>query len=242
MQQWLVPSPDLDCGACGAVSAARRRTVSAGGDRARLDPERSASRPNAATRISRACGVAGGARLCRAGPGTPRSWRDRRKVPGRPGRLRRGRLCELRARHRDEIAAASGFVRKQSFIRPDGIVIVGHSAGAWGALALAGEDPKDVAAIIAFAPGRGGHANDLPDRVCAPHTLMSAAGEFGKNARVKVTWLVAANDSYFSPAFSRRLAMRSRRRRQGEFSRVAGPRQRGALVAGNRRRRKTRRT
>jgi dienelactone hydrolase len=35
---------------------------------------------------------------------------------------------------------------------------------------------------------------------------MAAAGEFGKTARVPVTWLVAANDSYFSPALSRRLA------------------------------------
>src|SRR5215212_6958793 len=42
----------------------------------------------------------------------------------------------------DEIAAASGFIRKQSFIRPDAMVVIGHSAGAWGALALAGEDPK----------------------------------------------------------------------------------------------------
>jgi dienelactone hydrolase len=106
----------------------------------------------------------------------------------------------------DEIAAATGLVRKQSFIRPDGMVLVGHSAGAWGALALAGENPKDVAAIIAFAPGRGGHANDFPNQVCAPHTLMSAASQFGKAARVKVTWLVAANDSYFSPALSRQLA------------------------------------
>jgi len=106
----------------------------------------------------------------------------------------------------DEIAAAVGLVRRQPFIRPGGVVIVGHSAGAWGALAMAGEDPKDVAAIIAFAPGRGGHANDLPNRICAAHTLVAAAGEFGKDARVKVTWLVAANDSYFSPAFSRRLA------------------------------------
>ena len=106
----------------------------------------------------------------------------------------------------DEIAAATGLVRKQSFIQPDGMVVVGHSAGAWGALALASGDPKDVAAIIAFAPGRGGHANDFPNQVCAPHTLMLAASEFGKAARVKVTWLVAANDSYFSPALSRQLA------------------------------------
>ena len=105
----------------------------------------------------------------------------------------------------DEIAAASGFIRKQPFIRPDAMVVIGHSAGAWGALALAGEDPKNVAAIVAFAPGRGGHANDFPNRVCAPHTLTAAAGAFGKTARVKVIWLVAANDSYFSPAFSRQL-------------------------------------
>jgi len=106
----------------------------------------------------------------------------------------------------DAIAAAAGFVRKQDFIRQDGMVVIGHSAGAWGALALAGESPQDVAAIIAFAPGRGGHANDLPNRVCAPHTLLAAAAEFGKTARVPVTWLVAANDSYFSPALSRQLA------------------------------------
>ena len=31
-------------------------------------------------------------------------------------------------------------------------------------------------------------------------------GEFGKTARVPVTWLVAANDSYFPPDLSRRLA------------------------------------
>jgi dienelactone hydrolase len=85
-------------------------------------------------------------------------------------------------------------------------VVLGHSAGGWGALALAGENPPDVSAIIAFAPGRGGHANDFPNQVCAPHTLVAAAAEFGKVARVPVTWLVAANDTYFSPTLSRRLA------------------------------------
>jgi dienelactone hydrolase len=106
----------------------------------------------------------------------------------------------------DSISAALDYLRGQPFIRQDNAVIVGHSAGAWGALALAGGNPKGVAMIIAFSPGRGGHANDFPNQVCAPHTLMLSAAEFGEEARVPVTWLVAANDSYFSPEFSRQLA------------------------------------
>jgi dienelactone hydrolase len=105
-----------------------------------------------------------------------------------------------------EILAALSYLRGQSFVRQDGAVILGHSAGAWGALALARDNPQGVSAIIAFSPGRGGHANDLPNKVCAPHTLVSAAAEFGHDARVPVTWLVAANDTYFSPALSRQLA------------------------------------
>jgi dienelactone hydrolase len=106
----------------------------------------------------------------------------------------------------DAITAALHFLREQPFIRQDGTVVVGHSAGAWGALALAGGNPKGVSVIVAFAPGRGGHANDIPNEVCAPRRLLSAAAEFGKGARVPVLWLVAANDTYFSPELSRQLA------------------------------------
>jgi dienelactone hydrolase len=97
-------------------------------------------------------------------------------------------------------------LRKQDFIRKDAAIVLGHSSGGWGALALASADPKAISAIIAFAPGRGGHANDEPDRICAPHMLVAAAAEFGKAARVPVTWFVAANDTYFAPAFSKALA------------------------------------
>jgi pimeloyl-ACP methyl ester carboxylesterase len=105
-----------------------------------------------------------------------------------------------------EISLALEFLRAQDFIRKDGAVVLGHSAGGWGALALASADPRAISAIIALAPGRGGHADDLPDRVCAPQALKAAAAEFGKTARIPVTWLVAANDTYFSPAFSQQLA------------------------------------
>ena len=106
----------------------------------------------------------------------------------------------------DSIAAALDYLRGQSFIRREGAVIVGHSAGAWGALAMAADGTHRVAGIIAFAPGRGGHANDVPNQVCAPQKLISSAAEFGEDAKVPVTWLVAADDSYFSPEFSRQLA------------------------------------
>jgi dienelactone hydrolase len=106
----------------------------------------------------------------------------------------------------DQIRLSLQFLRGQPFIRKEPAVIVGHSAGGWGALALAGDDPKTVSAIIVFAAGRGGHANDVPGKVCAPHTLIAAAEAFGKGARIPVSWLVAANDSYFSPAFSGQLA------------------------------------
>ena len=106
----------------------------------------------------------------------------------------------------DQIALALQFLRGQPFIVKEKAVVIGHSAGGWGALALAGDDPKMVSAIIVFAAGRGGHANDIPGKICAPHTLIAAAEGFGKGARVPVSWLVAANDSYFPPDLSRQLA------------------------------------
>src|ERR1700688_2715367 len=38
----------------------------------------------------------------------------------------------------DSIMAALNYLRGQSFIRQEGAVVLGHSAGAWGALAIAG--------------------------------------------------------------------------------------------------------
>ncbi|OPZ00937.1 peptidase [Bradyrhizobium sacchari] len=111
----------------------------------------------------------------------------------------------------EEISLALDYLRKQDFVRKDAAIVIGHSAGGWGALALATADPKAISAIIAFAAGRGGHANGEPNRICAPHALVAAATDFGKAARIPVTWLVAGNDSYFAPAFSSSLAEAFRR-------------------------------
>jgi dienelactone hydrolase len=105
----------------------------------------------------------------------------------------------------DSIKAALEYLRDQPFARSTGSVVIGDGEGGWGALALAGDDPKAISAIVAFAPGRGGHANDVPNQVCAPHTLMQSASEFGEDAHVPVIWLVAANDSYFSLDLSKQM-------------------------------------
>lgn len=106
----------------------------------------------------------------------------------------------------EEIMTALTFIRTQSFARKDASVIIGHSAGGWGALALADRSPKDISAIVAFGPGRGGRKDDRANNICAPERLVAAVKEFGEDARIPVTWLVAENDSFFPPEFSKQMA------------------------------------
>jgi dienelactone hydrolase len=207
MQQWLVPSPDLPT----AARAILYRPPGDGPFRLALiahastqNPLRRAQMPQSEYRALAAFLVARGFAVL---------------VPERPGHgATGGRYLEDQGdcdgadydsagrATAEAIAAALNYMRSQSFVRQQAAVILGHSAGAWGALAIAGEKAKGVSAIVAFAAGRGGHANDLPDQVCARHSLLATAREFGKGARVPVTWLVAANDTYFSPGLSRQLA------------------------------------
>jgi dienelactone hydrolase len=106
----------------------------------------------------------------------------------------------------DTLMAALDFMRMQPFIARDPAIVVGHSAGGWGALALATESLRSIAAIVAFAPGRGGRADNRPDHICAPEKLIAAAKDLGEHAQVPVTWLVTDNDSYFPPVFSKQMA------------------------------------
>jgi dienelactone hydrolase len=106
----------------------------------------------------------------------------------------------------DSIAAAVGYMVRQSFIRRTGILVIGNSAGGWGAMALAGRDTPGVTAIIGFAPGRGGREHGLPLNNCSPGRLVDTAARFGTAARIPTLWLYAANDTYFPPKLSGRLA------------------------------------
>jgi len=47
------------------------------------------------------------------------------------------------------------YLTNQKVSLPDKTIIVGQSAGGWGSIALASQNPPGVQAIVVFAAGRG---------------------------------------------------------------------------------------
>jgi dienelactone hydrolase len=104
------------------------------------------------------------------------------------------------------IEAAVEYMLHQSYVRKTPALLLGHSAGGWGALALASMRPDLVRGVVNFSGGRGGRSYDVAYRNCAPERLVAAAREFGRTARAPSLWIYSANDSYFPPDLSRRMA------------------------------------
>jgi len=104
------------------------------------------------------------------------------------------------------IASAVAYMTTQKFVRHTGVVVVGQSAGGWGAIAYASQAPRGVKAIINFSGGRGGRSYDKPNNNCAPERLIATARRFGRTSHIPTLWLYSANDSYFPPSLSKRMA------------------------------------
>lgn len=89
-------------------------------------------------------------------------------------------------------------------VDPTRIVVVGQSAGGFGAVALGDAPPPGVVGIISFAGGRGGNGKE---HICAGEDrLIAAERRFGRDNRLSQLWLYAANDHYFRPELSHRMA------------------------------------
>lgn len=98
-----------------------------------------------------------------------------------------------------DITAAVAAGRALPGVRPDGVLVVGQSAGGWASIALAAEPPQGVGALVNFSGGRAGWAGGQPNTVCRRDRLEQAAGVFGATARLPMLWIYTANDSYFPP-------------------------------------------
>jgi dienelactone hydrolase len=96
----------------------------------------------------------------------------------------------------NDIAAVARYMSSQSYVSKGKWISVGHSAGAFATVALAAEAPNDLAAAIAFAPGRG---STSPDAVCGEKQLVAAFAQYGKTSRVPLLWVAAENDHFFGP-------------------------------------------
>ena len=87
---------------------------------------------------------------------------------------------------------------------PRRIVVVGQSAGGYGAVALADAPPPGVLGVISFAGGRGGNGKE---HICAGEDkLIAAEQRFGSGNRLPQLWLYAANDHFFRPELAHRMA------------------------------------
>jgi dienelactone hydrolase len=100
---------------------------------------------------------------------------------------------------------ALSYMTTQSFIRSDGIVVVGQSAGGFGSMALASLNPPGVRAIINFAGVRGGHAGGKPYNNCVPDRLVEIVAEFGRTARIPMLWIYTENDTFSGAVLSKRM-------------------------------------
>jgi dienelactone hydrolase len=122
-----------------------------------------------------------------------------------------------------DIAATVDYAATLPFARPGGVVLVGQSAGGWGAIAYDTTPHPRVTAVINMAGGRGGHHDNLPNSNCRPDLLAEAAGRFGRGASTPMLWVYTENDSYFSPSIAAALYEAfTRNGGKAEFDRV-GP-------------------
>ena len=98
-----------------------------------------------------------------------------------------------------DINAAVDYATTLPFVRPDGAVVVGQSAGGWGVIAYDSVPHPRVSAFVVFAGGRGGHILNISNNSCHPDHLVEAAGRYARTASTPMLWVYAQNDTFFAP-------------------------------------------
>jgi dienelactone hydrolase len=97
------------------------------------------------------------------------------------------------------------YMTEQKMAEPNNAIVIGQSAGGWGAIALSSLNLSSVKAIITFAAGRGGHVDGKPNNNCNPDKLVEATADFGRSARTPMLWFYVENDTFFGPKLSERM-------------------------------------
>lgn len=95
-----------------------------------------------------------------------------------------------------DLLAALAVLRKEPWVDPARVLLVGFSMGGFAVLAASARNPPGVVGVLSFT---GAVGSPRPDFVCQPERLIDAARTFGQTARIPGLWIFARNDHYFGP-------------------------------------------
>jgi dienelactone hydrolase len=101
-----------------------------------------------------------------------------------------------------DVLAAYTFARRLPYVDPQRMVLAGQSAGGVAALYAASQSPPGLAAVLAFAAGRGADPQH-PGTPCGAERLAEVFAQVGRALRAPALVYYAENDLYFGPAASR---------------------------------------
>ena len=102
-----------------------------------------------------------------------------------------------------DLRAVIEYATALPYVRSDGVVMVGQSAGGWATIGLDSEPHPRVVAFVNMAGGRGGHDHNTPGRNCHPENLVAAAGALARSAATPMLWIYTENDSFFAPSIAK---------------------------------------
>ncbi|MBV9686671.1 MAG: prolyl oligopeptidase family serine peptidase, partial [Alphaproteobacteria bacterium] len=99
-----------------------------------------------------------------------------------------------------EMEGVVAYLRNQTFVDRNRVVVVGQSYGGLGALGVAYDKPEGVIGIVNFAGGAG---SNRPGEICSGRErLIAAVGKLGERNLLPQIWLYAENDHYFEPGLA----------------------------------------
>jgi uncharacterized protein len=103
-----------------------------------------------------------------------------------------------------DIQATIAHMQLRPDVAPTGTIVLGHSGGGWGALALASRNTSGVAGFVNISGVHGSNRN-RPDGVCGPDPITRSTRAFGRTARAPTLWIYAENDSHAGPRLVKRM-------------------------------------
>ncbi len=95
------------------------------------------------------------------------------------------------------VRAAHDWLREQSWVKPDRILLIGQSVGGLTTAAACSQAWPGVVGCVNFAGGAGGEPARSPGKSCAPEKLTALMAEFGRATPLPSLWLYSENDLYW---------------------------------------------